>query len=172
MVGGRGIAIRSQRQDEVGVEIHDRNASCELFADRQLVKHKKPAYAYHSLSLYATSCSVTHTIFQVTWTQQYRPLTPPASYILQVPTVLLRRWAGRRSLHEERTTLDGVLRGPRYILGAAQTLVVDVPALSIRYSHWDALHIAFRRRTHRLEGRLRVREAERSLPAPAISQPR
>ncbi|UKZ65162.1 uncharacterized protein TrAtP1_006357 [Trichoderma atroviride] len=74
--GGRGIAIRSQRRDKVGVEIHDGNASCELFADRQLVKHKKSAYAYHSISLYATSCPVTHTIFQVTWTQQYRPLAP------------------------------------------------------------------------------------------------
>lgn len=33
--------IRSRRQHEVGVEIHDFNASCELFADRQLVKPKK-----------------------------------------------------------------------------------------------------------------------------------
>lgn len=33
--------IRSRRQHEVGVEIHDFNASCELFADRQLVKRKK-----------------------------------------------------------------------------------------------------------------------------------
>lgn len=32
----------------------DFNASCELFADRQLLKHKKTAYAYHSISLYAT----------------------------------------------------------------------------------------------------------------------
>lgn len=45
----------------------------------------------------------------------------------------------RRPLHEERTTLD-VVRGRGHILGAAQTLVVDVPALSIRYSLWDALH--------------------------------
>lgn len=65
VVGGRGIAIRSQRQGQVGVEIHDCHASCELFADRQLAKHKKPAYAYHSISLYATSSSVTHTFSQV-----------------------------------------------------------------------------------------------------------
>lgn len=41
VVGGRGIVIRSQRQDQVGVEIHDCNASCKFFAEGQLVKHKK-----------------------------------------------------------------------------------------------------------------------------------
>lgn len=95
-----------------------------------------PTIVYPFMQLYGLPRHAQHTIFQVTWTQKYRPLTPLVSYILQVR---LRRWVGRRPLHEEHTTLD-VVRGQRYSLGAAQTLAVDVPALSMRYSLWDALH--------------------------------
>lgn len=89
VVGGRGTSIRSQRQHEVGVEIHEFNASCELFADRQLVKHKTKKTLPMSTTVYLV---MLQTALPRTLAFNTKILSFDTSGILHLTSIHPRQW--------------------------------------------------------------------------------